>query len=422
MLDIKFIRDNPDKVKAAALLKNISIDLDALLRLDDKILSLQKDYDDLRNKQNQHKKKPTPSELKDLKQTSESLKTAESKIRDLKLKFDKLMLEVPNIPSPDVPVGKSDKNNIVKRIWGNPIRFDFKPKSHIDLATSLNIVDFDRGVKIAGFRNYFLKNEGVVLDMAISRYALDFMQARGFELMAPPIIADERYFVGSGHLPWFADEIYRISDTKNNTQNLIGTSEVPLVGYHAGEILDHTDLPKRYAGISQCFRTEIGSYGQDSKGLFRVHQFNKVEQVMLCEADPTVSKRWLQELLGIAESFVSSLGLPYRIMQMCTGDMGASKVEMYDIETWMPSYAHYRETHSASNLGDFQSRRLNIRYRDKDGRLQYPHTLNNTVVATPRMLIPILENFQRKDGSVVIPDVLKPYTNFKVIEPKKKID
>lgn len=419
MLDIKFIRENPDKIKKAAEDKNIQIDIDHLLKIDKLRIKLREEVEELRHKQKQIKSKPKKSEITKFKKLSDKLQKQGKKLRETEKEFKELMLLIPNIPDPSAPIGKDERSNKVIRIWGNPIRFNFKPRSHIELVKKLNLVDFERGVKIGGFRNYFLKNEGVLLDLALNRYALDFMIARGFEIMIPPVIAYEKYLYGTGFLPWFKEEIYKISD-KEKQIALIGTSEIPLVSYHADEILYEKDLPLKYAAFSPCFRTEIGSYGKDTKGLYRLHQFNKVEQVIICRNNFKESNRWLEEIQKNAEDLVQSLGLPYRVMEMCTGEMGAGKVKMYDLESWMPSYNHYRETHSASNLGDFQARRLKIRYKDKDGKIQYVHILNNTVIATPRILIPLLENCQRQDGSIAIPKVLHKYTGFKSIEPKKK--
>ncbi|MFH1750026.1 MAG: serine--tRNA ligase [bacterium] len=418
MLDIKYIRKNPKKIKQAAEQKNIQINIDRLLSIDRTCINLRKEIEDLRSEQNKYKKKPSKTELVKLKKIAIKVNQQQKKLRELQKEMTELMLLVPNIPDSKAPVGADQRSNQLVKTWGNPIRFSFKPKSHIDLGLKLDIVDFVRGVKIGGFRSYFLKNEGALLDLAITRYAIDFMIARGFTIMAPPIINLQKYFYGTGFLPWFKEEIFELSKQKD--QALIGTSEVPLVSYYAEEVLSIDDLPVKLAGYSPCFRTEIGSYGKETKGLYRVRQFNKVEQVVLCKNDYSESMRWLEEIQKNAEDFIQSLGLPYRVMEMCTGEMGVSKVKMFDLETWMPSFNHYRETHSASNLGDFQSRRLNIRYKDKDRKIQYVHTLNNTVIATPRILIPLLENHQQGDGSVRIPEVLHKYTGFKSIEPKRK--
>lgn len=417
MLDIKYIRKNPKKIKQVAEQKNIQINVDKLLLIDKTCMDLCKKTEELRCEQNKYKKKPSKPELVKLKKIATKINQQQKKLRELQKEMTELMLLVPNIPDPKVPIGTDQRSNKLIKAWGNPIRFNFKPKSHIDLANKFDIVDFERGVKIGGFRSYFLKNEGALLDLAVTRYAIDFMIARGFTIMAPPIINLQKYFYGTGFLPWFKEEIFKLSEQQD--QALIGTSEVPLVSYYADEILSVDDLPIKLAGYSPCFRTEVGSYGKETKGLYRVRQFNKVEQVIFCKNDYNKSMRWLEEIQKNAEDFIQSLGLPYRVMEMCTGEMGASKVKQYDIETWMPSFNHYRETHSASHLGDFQSRRLNIRYKEKDQKNQYVHTLNNTVIATPRILIPLLENHQQKDGSVRIPDVLHKYTGFKIIEPKK---
>ena len=424
MLDIKFIRKNPDIVKKASEDKGLKVDIEKLLLLDKKRVELSVEVEELRHQQKSANTKVAKSSgdqkltlIKELKTVASSYHKKESKLREIKNNFTKLMLEIPNIPDPQVPVGPGPNYNKVIKLWGQPLRFNFKPKSHIELARKLDLVDFERAAKIGGFRNYILKNELAILEIALARYALDFILARGFTPMVTTSLVFDKCLYGTGWLPWHKENFFSLSGTKEKLK-LAGTSEVNLVSYYAGETLKSDDLPKRFAAFSPCFRTEIGNYGKDTKGLYRVYQFNKVEQVVLCKNEKE-AKRWLKEILENSEEFIQSLGLPYRVVHLSTGDMGAASCETFDIETWMPSDGNFRETHSASNLGDFQARRLNIRYKDKEGKNNFVHTLNNTLVASPRILIPLLENHQKKDGSIAIPQALHKYTEFKEIRPTK---
>jgi seryl-tRNA synthetase len=332
------------------------------------------------------------------------LSKEEPLLKKLTEELNGLMMLVPNVVSDDTPIGKDEEDNKVVRSWGTQPKFAFTAKNHVELGTSLDLLDLERGVKVSGFRGYYLKNNLVQLQWALFQYCLNLMQEKGFDLMVTPTLVREPALVGSGHFPEAKEEIYPVGDNF-----LVGTSEPSLLAYRAGEVLDEAEMPLKLSAVSPCYRREIGNYGKDTKGLYRVHEFWKVEQVVICANDLTVSLKLFEEMLAIAEEVLQKLELPYRVVQICTGDMGSGKYKMYDIETWMPSRDSYGETHSCSHLTSWQARRLNLRYRNKEGELVYPHTMNNTVIATPRILIALLENNQQKDGSIVIPKVLRPF-------------
>ncbi len=321
------------------------------------------------------------------------------------------MYQVPNFPSSDVPFGVGEKDNVVARTVGQLPQFDFTPEDHARLAEDLNLLDLERGVKIGGFRSFFTKNDLVFLEQALLNYALKLITEKGFTPMTVPWMVKPEYFWGTGYFPWGQEDHYQTQDGLN----LIGTAEVSLTSYYADEILKEEDLPVKLAGISPCYRREIGAYGKDLGGIFRVHQFNKVEQVVLCKNDPEESILWHEKMLAYSEELLKNLDLPYRVLLMCSGDMGAGQKKKYDLETWFPAQNKYRETHSDSYFWDFQSRRLNIRYRDHSGEIKFVHTLNNTVVATPRILGAILENYQNEDGTVRVPKILQAYVGKEVI-------
>jgi len=343
--------------------------------------------------------------------------------------LDEILLLVPNIPSPDSPIGSDEKSNQEIAKWGEIPKFSFKIKDHLDLGKSLDLIDTEKGVKTSGFRGYYLKNEAVWLQMALIQHALSKMQEKDFSLMITPTIIKEFALVGSGHFPFGKEEVYELTNPGKDEAGkeikekmyLAGTSEPSLLAYFANETLNEEDLPKKVCGFSTCYRSEVGSYGKDTRGIYRMHEFMKVEQVVICKADIQESNQWLETMRLIAEEMLRDLKLPYRVLNICTGDMGAGKYKMYDIETWMPSREAYGETHSDSNLTDWQARRLNIKYKDKAGKIHYAFTLNNTVIASPRILIALLENYQQKDGSVEIPKVLQKYMpkGMKKISPKK---
>jgi len=420
MLDIKFIRENSDLIKEAARKKHIKFDVDNLLKVDDERRKLIQDSENLKAEQNAQSvlvaKTKNESERERLIAESKSVKERftqlETELKKIEKEWEMLMLQVPNIPDPSVPEGESDADNKEIKKWGDIPQFDFEPKNHIELMKNLNLVDFDRGVKVSGFRGYFLKNEAAVISMALWRIALDEWVKKGFELFLVPALARERNLFGTGHLPHGQEDVYKTQDDLY----LSATAEIPFTGFYADEILEEDDLPKKYVGFSPCYRREAGSHGKDTKGLYRLHEFFKVEQFVLCRADHAESVKWHEEITQNSEAFVRKLGLPYRVVVNCGGDLGRAHVKTYDTEVWIPTEKKYRESHSSSYYHDFQARRLNIRYRDKNGKIYFAHTLNNTVIATPRILISILENYQQEDGSVLIPESLQKYLDKEKIE------
>ncbi len=414
MLDIKYIRENSEIVKKAAKDKLISVDIDHLLELDETIRKTNKDLDLLKEKRNKESQIiPTLSNddkkehIALVKELKEQITNLESSLAPEKEEFDALMYTVPGVPLPEVPIGKTDEDNIeIKRVGEIPT-FNFKIKDHVELAEDLDLVDIPRGVKIAGSRSYFLKNEAVLLEMALCRYVIDKLVKKGFTPMCVPTLVKEAPMYGTSYFPGGRDQAYAV--TEDNLY-LVGTSEVALVSYHSGDTFESTDeLPKMYCGYSSCYRREAGTYGKDTRGLYRVHQFTKIEQVIMCEADFDKQYELHNFLLNNAEEIMQDLKIPYRVVKVCTGDMGIGQVRKHDIEAWMPSRGKYSETHSCSSFNDFQSRRSNIKYKDKDGNSKYCFTLNNTAIASPRILIPLLELNQNEDGSVNIPEVLVPY-------------
>lgn len=421
MIDISFLRENPRIVQKAAKDKGINIDVNHILEIDSKYRELTISVQNLREKRNiltsGIKGKPIQEQIEKGKSLKERLEKEEYALSAVKQEHREWLLRIPNIPANDVPVGKDETGNKeIKKVGVIP-KFSFTPKSHDELALSLDLYDTKHAVKIAGTRAYFLKNELVFLEQAVLQLALEFMADQGFTPMTVPWIVNKEALWGTGYFPWGTEDHY----TTQDGQVLIGTSEVSLTAYHQGEVLEEKDLPIKLVGISPCFRREAGSYGKDTKGFIRVHQFNKVEQVILSIADEKDSRMWHERMLEFSEKILQELKLPYRVVLMCTGDMGAGQRKKYDIETWFPSQNKYRETHSASYFNDFQARRLNIKYRTRDGNAKYVYTLNNTVIATPRILGAILENYQKVDGSIIIPKVLKKYfNNLDKISPKKQ--
>jgi seryl-tRNA synthetase len=424
MLDIAFIRNNPEVVKEGVRKKRMKVDIDEILSIDNDIRFLKTEVETLRADRNRISKDvsradgPQRDELiSQIRFIKENLTDKEPKLKDLEERFEQLMLFVPNPPAPEVPEGDSDEDNVVLREVGKPPTFDFVPKDHLELAESLDIVDMPRAVKFAGARMYFLKNEGALLEFALFKFALDHLFSKGFQPMIVPQLVRREAMVGTGFFPLGEEDTFFVS---KDDLYLVGTAEVPLVSYHMDEILNEAELPKRYCGYSTCFRREAGSYGRDTKGFYRLHQFNKVEQVVICANDPEISMMEHRLLLENAEEIMKALELPYRVALACSGEIGQGQVLKHEIETWMPSRGKYSETHSCSTLHEFQSRRLRIRYRGSDGKTKPCHTLNNTAVASPRILIPILENFQNQDGSVTIPKVLRPLMcGIEKIEPKR---
>jgi len=409
MLDIKYIRENLDLCKEAAKNKNREVEWDELLGLDDKRRDLIAKSDTLRSERN----KLTRDDMERGKSLKLELKNIEDELRGVEEKFNLLMLTVPNVPDKSVPVGKDASGNKEIKKWGNVPKFDFTPKDHIELAKSLDLIDFERGVKVGGFRTYFLKNELALLEMAIVSYAFQKLANKGYVPMTAPALVKDFTFIGNGQFPWGREEVYHL---EKDDLYLAGTAEVPVTAYDSNEVLEEKDLPKKFVAFSPCFRREIGSYGKDTKGVYRVHQFSKIEQVIIAPADMSNSFTLHEELLANSEEILQDLELPYRVLLMCTGDMGEPQVKKYDIETWMPGRNEYGETMSDSFMGDFQARRLKIRYKTKDGKTVFAHTLNNTAIASPRILIAILENYQQADGSILIPKVLQTFVGKKLIK------
>lgn len=412
MLDIKFIRDNLDLCKQAAVNKNRVVDWDALLELDEKRRELIGKAEVLRAQRNEVSRARTDEGITRGKAIKDELKAIDDELRKIEEQFASAMLTVPNVPDSSVPVGKDESGNVEVKKWGEPTTFDFTPKDHIDLAKSLDLIDFERGAKVGGSRAYFLKNEAAQLEMALMFYALEKLVAKGYTPLIAPSLVKEFTFVGNGQFPWGKEEVYSVP---KDDVYLAGTAEVPVTAYYSDEVLPEKDLPKKFVAFSSCYRREAGSYGKDTRGVYRVHQFNKIEQVIISTSETNNSLTLHEELLANAEEILQDLKLPYRVLLMCTGDMGEPQVKKYDVETWMPGRKAYGETMSNSFMGDFQARRLKIRYKAKDGSIKFCHTLNNTAIASPRILVALLENYQQADGSIKIPEVLQPFMGKKVI-------
>jgi seryl-tRNA synthetase len=413
MLDLKFIRENPQLIKDAVRLKRVSLDVDDLLRADQELLSLKKKTQALNEEKNANAKKMKGAKPEERDSIIGRGREIGSEIEALKPATDlaekrllELMYLVPMMPSPDSPIGPDESGNVEVKKWGKKPEFTFKPKDHVDLINQHGWADLERIAKVAGSRSYALKGDLVLLESSLLRYGLDKLASKGFMLISVPAMAREFAFVGTGHFPTGRDQVYYLPD---DDIYLAGTAEVPVNALHADEILADDQLPMLYGGVSPCFRREAGSAGRDTRGLIRVHQFNKVEQYVLCKNDPAESERLHQTLLQTSEEILQELELHYRVVAVCTGDMGAGKFKMFDIESWVPSENLYRETHSCSNLHDWQARRTNLRYRDSDGSVKFCHTLNNTAIATPRILVPFLEQHQQPDGSIRLPAKLQSY-------------
>lgn len=431
MLDIKFIRENAAKVKEAAKNKNIDLDIDKLLKLDEEKRGFETKIDELRAKRNELARggKPSPEAIEEGKKIKKEIAKLEEKFTSLEKEFFVLMAHVPNIPSEDTPIGPDEKANREVYRWGKIPQFKFTPKTHIELAKGLDIIDFERGVKVAGYRGYFLKNEVALLAMSLMQYAFNKIVKKGFGPMIPPTLVKEFALFGSGYFKGTeynggVDEIYQVATSDKEADGeisrekkfLIGTAEPSLLAYYAGEILKEEDLPIKICGLSPCYRSEIGSYGKDTKGLYRVHEFMKVEQIVISRANIEESNKLQKEMIDITKKIYEEMNIPYRVIQISTGDMGVGKYKMFDLEVWLPGQNRWGEVGSASNCLDWQARRLNIKYIDKQGNKKFAYLLNNTVLPTPRPLIAILENFQEKDGSIKIPKVLQKYCGFKKIK------
>lgn len=416
MLDPKYVRDNLSVINNAAQLKRIPFDSDKFAAIFDARLVALEETENLRRQRNEGsdavKKAKAPEEretlLNAMREVGQKLTQAEGRLREIESEFETIQSTVPNPPSEDTPVGATDADNVEWRKEGNPPNFDFKPLDHIELGQKLGLIDFNRGSNIAGSRSYFLVGAGAELERAVHNLAVDLLTQRGFTLMSVPVLVRSSAMQGTGYLPGGADQAYFV---EKDDMWLVGTAEVSLASYHAGEILDSTQLPVKICAHSSCFRREAGAHGKDTKGLYRVHQFQKIEQVVLCKPDKEESDRLHMELLTNAEDLLKLLELPYRVVKVCTGDLGQGQVKKHDIETWMPSRSAYGETHSCSSFNDYQARRLKIRTKDTSGKNQFVYTLNNTEVATPRVLIPLLENHQTADGRIRIPQALRKYMN-----------
>lgn len=436
MQDIKFIRQNQDQFQQAVTDKGIQLNLDNLLSVDTKRLELLSVIEALNAKRNQLNEAykialDKESVIAEGRKIKEELEKLTPEYEEVNNKFLELMAKVPTIPSPDTPKGKGEEDNVEIERQGELPKFDFQPLTHIELGQRLDILDLERGVKVSGYRGYYLKNEGAMLVMALMMFALNKMVQKGFLPMIPPTIVKEFALFGSGYFKGISfdsatDEVYQLAtvDTSDSGEKekdrkfLVGTAEPSLLAYYSGEVLSVESLPMRICGFSPCYRSEIGSYGKDTKGIYRVHEFFKVEQVVLAEANIEAADKLQAEMVAISKEIHEELGLPYRLLQICTGDMSAGKYKSFDIEAWMPGLNRYGETGSASNFLDWQSRRLDVKYQDKDGKKRYIYMLNNTALPSPRVLIAILENFQQADKTIKIPKVLHPFTGFTQISPK----
>jgi seryl-tRNA synthetase len=406
-------------VERAIKIKRVDFDIDNLLAVDEKRRELKTEVDKQRAKKNELSSQigavDTDEERQQLIASSQELKeeiqNLEDEFKAVQKEWQALMLKVPNIPDMSVPEGESEDDNQELKTWGQKPSFDFDPKDHVELMKEREMADFERGTKVHGFRGYFLKGDGAELSWAIWNYARQFFGQKNFENFIAPAIIRKQFLYGSGHLPSEAEDLFETQDE----DYLSGTAEIPMMAYHADEVLDKSELPKRYLAFSPCYRREAGSHGKDTKGLMRVHEFYKLEQLFLCEGTHQESVRLHEEITEYTEKFLQSLGLPYRQVIICGGDLKKSQVKSYDFELWIPSEERYREIASLSYYHDFQTRRFNIKYQDEEGNKRYVHSLNGTAIATPRVLVALLENNQQQDGSIMIPEVLHPYMNKKII-------
>jgi len=413
MIDLRLLRENPELFRDGARKKRIPADVDAVVETDARIRSLKVEVENLRSERNRVSKSvgklqsgEREAALEQARVLREGLEAREPELKELEERLAQLLLTIPNLPAPEAPEGAGDEQNVEIRRWGAPRRFDFEPKDHVDLALALDLADFQRGSKVSGSRFYYLKNEGALLHSAVLRFTMDLLYRKGFAPMVVPELVREEAMTGSGFFPIGREDAYAL---EKDGLFLVGTSEVSLVSYHMDEILTHEELPRHYAGVSSCFRREAGAAGKDTRGFYRVHQFDKIEQVVICASEPETVRAEHEALLANAEEVLRALNLPHRVALACTGELGMGQVLKHEVETWMPSRQAYSETHSCSTLGEFQSRRLNIRYRDAEGKVRFCATLNNTAIASPRILIAILETYQEADGSVRLPEALHPY-------------
>ncbi len=418
MLDIHFIRENADVIKAGAVKKRIEVDIDRLLVVDDERKLLKQELEAKRAEQNRRSneiQRASGGEREKLIEAMQHLKAGmnegEEKLKVVMAEWQKLMLMVPNIPDMSVPDGVSDAENIEVKKWGEPATFAFTPKGHVELMTTLGMADFERGAKVAGFRGYFLKGDGVLLMNAVWQLALKHFSAKGLLPLSVPSLVRREAFLGTGYLPQGEEDLYKTQDG----EYLAGTGEVATMGYYMNETIDLATQSLQFLAFSPCFRREAGAHGKDVRGLIRVHEFFKWEQVVLCRAEHDESVRLHEWLNRNTEEFIELLNIPYHTVVNCGGDLGLGQVKKYDIELWVPGENTYREISSASYFHDFQTRRLNIRYRDAEGTMRFPHSLNSTAIPTPRILVSIVENYQQADGTIKVPEALVPYVGKTVI-------
>jgi len=434
MLDIKFIRENQDLIKKAIAAKKIKLDLDHLLALDEKRKKIQAQTDQLREQRNTLAKKsqqgkPTPEIIAAGKKLKQDIAAQENELAKIVDEYEDLMVKVPTPPSPDTPPGRDERDNVEVERNGKIPDFAFTAKDYISLAKNLDLLDLERGVKVAGYRGYYVKNEAVLLQMGLMMFALEKLISRGFTPIIPPTLVKEFVLFGSGYFSGRVynkeiDEIYQVANEdkdesgefRKENKFLIGTAEPSLLAYYSGEVLPEEKLPIKFCGFSQCYRSEIGSYGKDTKGIYRVHEFMKVEQVVICPADLSMAESLHAEMIGLSKELHEDLGLPYRQIQICSGDMSAGKYKMFDLEVWIPSRQGYGESGSASNFLDWQARRLDVRYKSGTSEKKYVYMLNNTALASARMLIAIMENYQNADGSITVPEVLRRYVGKDIIK------
>jgi seryl-tRNA synthetase len=414
VLDLKFIRRHPDVVRAGAAKKRIPCDVDRILALDEEWRTAQTKVDELRAEQKAASKGMgglSADQRTVLLESQSALKVELKQLEDglaaIKSELDRLLLLVPNVPAAEVPDGATDADNVELRKWGTPKQFDFELRDHVALGEAQDWLDIIRGAQLAGSRNYVLKGDLSLLEGAVMRYALDTMVAKGFVPLSVPTLVRTEVMYGTGYFPGGEDQAYKCDDRDDLC--LVGTAEVPVTALHQDEILDLDKLPLKFVALSSCYRREAGTYGKDTRGLYRVHQFQKVEQVIIDVADDAKSLQHHLDILQNSEEILQALELPYRVVNVCGGDLGQPQIQKFDIETWMPSREGYGETHSASRFHDFQARRLKLRYRGADKQTEYCHTLNNTVAASARMLLALLENHQQADGRVWVPAPLRPY-------------
>lgn len=418
MLDIHFIRENADLIKAGAEKKHIEVDIDRLLAIDEERKQLRQELDNRRAEQNRASQSIVRAQgeekeklLESMRHVKEGMAEIEEKHKAVMEEWQKLMLSVPNIPDMTVPEGASDADNQEVKRWGEPTEFTFTPKDHVELMTRAGMADFERGTKVAGFRGYFLKGDGVLLSNAIWQLALKHFSAKGLEPMIVPSLVRREAFMGTGYLPQGEEDLYKTQDG----EFLAGTAEVATMAYYMDEVLDKSQVPAKFLAFSPCFRREAGAHGKDVRGLIRVHEFYKWEQVVLCEASHEESVKIHEWLNRNTEEFIELLNIPYHTVVNCGGDLGLGQVKKYDIELWVPGEKTYREISSASYFHDFQTRRLNIRYRDTDGQMKFPHSLNSTAIPTPRILVSIVENYQQEDGTIRVPEALVPYVGKEIL-------